>query len=66
MVLFIYRDDFYIKEEEWEQKNPLKPYPKGIANVIIAKHRNGPVGQVDLLFIERTARFVNLEMSKGE
>jgi len=64
VVIFIYRDDLYYTEEEWEKRNPLKSYPKGIANVIVAKHRNGPVGQVDLLFLEKTAKFTSLETER--
>lgn len=60
VVLFIYRDDAYYSEEEWERRNPTKKYPDGIANVIIAKHRNGPTGQVDLFFQKKTARFYSL------
>ena len=63
IVLFIYREDVYTTEEEWEKCNPDKPYPRGIANIIIAKHRNGPTGQVDLRFIPQMAKFDNL---KGE
>ena len=65
VVVFIYREDAYFTEEEWGRKNPDKNYPKGIANVIVAKHRNGPVGQVDLKFVHRLARFENL-MQKGD
>jgi replicative DNA helicase len=61
VVLFIYRDDVYYTKEEWERHNPDKPYPKGIANIIVAKHRNGPTGQVSLRFIQKLAKFTNLE-----
>ncbi|MCK4723071.1 MAG: hypothetical protein KAT75_07195, partial [Dehalococcoidia bacterium] len=36
-------------------------YPKGIAEIIVAKHRNGPVGTVNLRFLDRTVKFVSLE-----
>ena len=52
VVIFIYRDDYYNKESE-------KP---GIAELHVAKHRNGPTGQVSLLFNNRTTRFVDLEV----
>jgi len=32
-----------------------------VAKIIIAKHRNGPVGQVEMFFDERTVSFKNLE-----
>jgi replicative DNA helicase len=49
VILFIYRDEVY---------NPDTPR-KGIAEIIIAKQRNGPVGKVDLTFIGRHTRFEN-------
>ncbi len=52
IVMFIYRDDKYDENSE----------KKGIAELIIAKHRNGPVGSVNLRFFERTARFADLEL----
>lgn len=51
VVIFIYREDQYNKESE----------KKGIVELHVAKHRNGPVGQVSLLFNERTTKFVDLE-----
>ena len=50
VVLFIYREDKY------------KPDPtnQGITEIIIAKHRNGPVGSVKLYFNERTVSFTDL------
>ena len=61
MVLFIYRDDFYYSPEEWEKVNPAKPYPKGIAQIIVAKHRNGPTGKISLSFDEKSTQFFSLE-----
>jgi len=55
VVLFIYREDRY---------RPETP-KKGIADIIIAKHRNGPVGRVELYFDERTVSFRNLEKGVG-
>lgn len=51
VVLFIYREDRSRPESQ----------RKGIADIIIAKHRNGPVGRVELFFDERIATFRNLE-----
>ncbi|MDR0435058.1 MAG: replicative DNA helicase [Gracilibacteraceae bacterium] len=50
VVAFIYRDEYYNKESE----------DKGIAEVIIAKHRNGPVGTVRLAFWKECTKFVDL------
>jgi replicative DNA helicase len=50
LVLMIYRDEYY---------NPETP-DRGITEVIVTKHRNGPVGTVKLLFEPQFARFRNL------
>ena len=47
VILFIYRDEVY------NQDTPRK----GIAEIIIAKQRNGPVGKIDLTFLGRHTRF---------
>src|SRR5215217_1097183 len=54
IVMFIYRDDKYDENSE----------KKGIAELIVAKHRNGPVGSVNLRFFERTARFADVVHSR--
>jgi len=51
VVLFIYREDRYRQDST----------RKNIADIIIAKHRNGPVGKVELYFDESRAAFRNLE-----
>lgn len=53
IVMFIYRDDVY--NPETERKN--------IADVIIAKHRNGPVGEISLYFQASQTRFRDLELN---
>jgi len=50
LVMFIYRDEYYNKDSE----------KKGIAEIIIAKHRNGPVGMVELYFQKELTRFMPL------
>jgi replicative DNA helicase len=50
LVMMIYRDEYY---------NPDTP-DRGITELIIAKHRNGPVGTVKLLFEPQFTRFRNL------
>lgn len=49
IVMFIYRDDYYNDESE-------KP---GIADIIIAKQRSGPTGQIELLFQNNITKFKN-------
>ncbi|MCD6410599.1 replicative DNA helicase [bacterium] len=56
VVLFIYREDKY-------KPNTLR---KNIADIIIAKHRNGPVGKVELYFDEPRASFKNLEKKSDD
>jgi len=56
VVLFIYREDKY--REASARKN--------IADIIIAKHRNGPVGKVELYFDEQRVSFRNLEKTQQE
>jgi replicative DNA helicase len=51
MVMFIYRDEVYNKDTE----------DKGIAEIIIAKQRNGPTGTARLRFIRELTKFCNLE-----
>lgn len=50
VVMFLYRDEVY---------NPESP-DKGTAEIIVAKHRNGPVGTTQLAFIDRYTRFANM------
>lgn len=59
LVLLIYRPEFYkIYEFDDEEKTSAK----GLAEIIIAKHRNGPTGDIKLAFVKDYARFENLEM----
>ena len=51
IVIFLYRDDYYNKDSE----------KKDIAEVIIAKHRGGSLGTVELLWLGSYTKFVNLE-----
>jgi replicative DNA helicase len=48
LVLFVFREEFY---------KPDKPDVKGVAEIIVGKHRNGPTGRVHLTFIGELARF---------
>ena len=61
VVMFIYRDEYYYKsEEEWIAAHPDREYPREEADVIIAKHRNGPTGRVKLRFRHTLAKFESL------
>ena len=59
IVMFIHREDMYHKEEDWEKLHPDRAYPQGIAEVIVAKHRNGPLGTLELYFDQRSTSFRN-------
>lgn len=50
MVLFLYRDEFYDPDTD----------DKGIAEVIVARHRDGPTGKIQLAFLESFGRFASL------
>jgi replicative DNA helicase len=60
LVVFIYRDEVYYSSEEWQSQHPDKEYPREMADIIIAKHRNGPTGQVKLRFRHYLTRFENI------
>ena len=51
VVMFIYRDDYYNKDTD---KN-------GIAEIIIAKQRNGPIGTIELVWLPDYTKFANME-----
>lgn len=58
IVMFIYRDEYY-KNAESDEEESEKAANKGEAEIIIAKHRNGPVGAVKLLFQSNITKFKN-------
>jgi replicative DNA helicase len=57
LVLFIYRERFYNDNVAEDKRN--------IAEIIIAKHRNGPTGKLELMFIDEQTKFVNLDRRRG-
>ncbi|MCL0057971.1 replicative DNA helicase [Dehalococcoidales bacterium] len=59
VVLFIYRDEVYYTKEEWQREHPGEKYPPP-AEIIIAKHRNGPTGEINLQFKPWIAKFDNI------
>ena len=61
VVLFIYREEYYYpNEQEWANQHLGETYPREVADVIIAKHRNGPTGRMKLRFRHNLARFENI------
>jgi len=55
LVIFLYREDYYDVEKAQKENK------ENICEVIIAKHRNGPIGTVELYFHKEYSRFANLE-----
>jgi len=60
VIFFIYRDEVYNKCECPHDGECLCGR-RGVAEVIIGKQRNGPIGKVDLTFMSRYTRFENLD-----
>jgi len=57
LVIFIFREEFY---------RPNKEEVRGLAEVIVGKHRNGPTGKTQLAFLSELARFGSLEAQREE
>jgi replicative DNA helicase len=57
LVLFIFRERFYNDNIAEDRRN--------IAEIIIAKHRNGPTGKLELMFIDEQTKFANLDRRRG-
>jgi replicative DNA helicase len=55
LVMFIYREEYYNRETERQ----------GIADIIIAKHRNGPIDTVEMTFLSRYPKFANIARGEG-
>ncbi len=59
IVMFLYREDKNVSEEEWEKLHPSEPYPSGITELIVAKHRHGATKTINLYFDETVTTFRN-------
>jgi len=67
LVMFLYRDDYYYPTREaWEKEHQGQDYPQGITNIIIAKHRSGPTGEIDLHFLPKIAKFEDITITSQE
>jgi replicative DNA helicase len=69
VVMFIYREDVYVGRDQWQSSHPESSgdaYPSGIAQIIVAKHRNGPTGTIHLRFRQRIAKFEDLLVREEE
>ncbi len=59
VVMFIYREEYY---DQLEKKETTRP---GIADLFVAKHRNGPTGKIELFFKKEWTSFQNLDQRHG-
>ena len=57
LVIFLYREDYYDVEKAQRENK------ENVCEIIIAKHRNGPIGTIDLFFHKEFSRFENLASS---
>jgi len=55
VVMFLYRDEYYNEDSD----------DQGVAEVLIAKHRNGPTGKVKLVFLSHYPKFANMTKSES-
>jgi replicative DNA helicase len=53
VVAFIFREEYYLRDE-------VPPELEGVAEIIIAKQRNGPTGRLKLAFLKNSTRFENM------
>ena len=60
VVLFIHRDDYYDSDNSDDSDDSEKP---GVAEIIVAKHRNGAVGTIELTWISKYSKYENIEGS---
>lgn len=59
VIMLLHREDYYhVQDEQWKAENPDKI---GVAEVIVAKQRNGPTGVVKLVWDNRVTRFRNFD-----
>ena len=56
VVMFLYREDYYNQDSE----------RKGIADVLIRKQRNGPIGDVELIWLPEYTKFASMERQPGQ
>ncbi len=62
IVMFVYREEFYIKDHS----DPRFKEVENTAEIIIGKHRNGPVGTVPLAFLKQYGKFADLARDNDE
>ncbi len=65
VVMFIHRVDKYMTEEEWNRNNPSSPYPRGLAEIIVAKHRHGPTDDLMMAVRDSIGQFMEQTIPAG-
>ncbi len=66
VVLLMYRTDKDYTEEEWTATHPGERFPIGITDIEIAKHRNGPTGNIKLYFRDNLTKFNTIELERSK
>jgi replicative DNA helicase len=56
VIIFLYREEYYVDESD----------KKGLADIIVAKQRNGPTDTIELTFLREITRFENREMAPDQ
>ncbi|HLW61257.1 MAG TPA: replicative DNA helicase [bacterium] len=59
LVMFLYREDYYDVDKAQKENK------ENVCEIIIAKHRNGPIGSIELFFHKEFSRFENLAKRRG-
>ncbi|MEX0761863.1 MAG: replicative DNA helicase [Dehalococcoidia bacterium] len=57
VVMFIHREEKFTNEDQWSRSNPGQPYPRGLAEIIVAKHRHGPTAEFWMTVRDSVGRF---------
>ena len=52
-----------MNEEQWNRNNPDRPYPRGLAELIVAKHRHGPIDTLWMAVRDEHGRFMEMRNS---
>jgi replicative DNA helicase len=65
VVMFIHREEKFTTKEEWIKSNPGVPYPEGQAEIIVAKHRNGPTDTIPLAVDDSVGRFITIDSARN-
>ena len=58
VVMFIHRDTYHRADDFGDDESKMPP--KGEAEIIVAKHRNGPTGSCNLIFLDQYTRFIDV------